>query len=96
MLFRRHPQAREWLYRRHYWLPTHPKVLYALVGLALAPVVPLAIVLVVPWLRFRTKTWRAPGRLRQVYPALPGTFLLDVAETFALVRGSIRYRTLVI
>lgn len=96
-LFRSHPRARKWLQNGIFWHPSHPRVLAATVGVLGAVVFPPALLLVVPWFRLRTKSWwRVHGGRREVYAALPGVFLVDLAETVALVRGSLRYRTLVI
>jgi glycosyltransferase involved in cell wall biosynthesis len=96
-LFRAHPSARAWLTRRVFWHPAHPRVILAAIGIAFAPLFLPSLALVYPWYRLRTTyPWRLPGRLRQVYRALPGTFIIDLAETVAVVRGAIKYRTLVI
>jgi colanic acid/amylovoran biosynthesis glycosyltransferase len=74
--------------------PHRRRVLLALTGLAVAPVEPLAVLAVGPWL------WRAvrptqPGRRPRIR-ALPVLAVRDVVETAALVYGSTRARRLVL
>lgn len=94
-LFRLHPSAREWLHRRVFWHRSHPRVILAVLGAVLAPVFPPAILLGLPWLDFRMRIEKVHVRRRQIY-VLPGVFLIDLAATIAMIRGSIRYRTLVL
>ncbi len=95
-LFRSHPDARYRLHRRIFWKPSHPKVILAVIGLAFAPFTLVSLVLTLPWLYYRTRVRKAPGRRRHKYTALPGTFVVDLFETIAMVRGSIRHRTLIL
>jgi glycosyltransferase involved in cell wall biosynthesis len=94
--FRQHPHARQWLYRGLFWKPTHPKALLALVGIVVGVGFFPALLLTIPWLRYRIFERPPPGGRRKLIAALPGVLLIDLAETVAMVRGSIRYRTLVI
>jgi glycosyltransferase involved in cell wall biosynthesis len=95
-LFRSHPRARAWLHRGVFWHPSHPRALLAGLGLLLAPALPPALLLTLPWLGFRLRAGRLPGRRRVMLAVLPGIFVVDLAETIAIVRGAIRHRTLVI
>lgn len=94
--FRLHPDARERLHRGIFWKPSHPKVLLATTGLALGPLWPPAFALALPWLHYRTRVRKPPGRRRVAYPSLPGTFVIDLLETVTMARGSIKHRTLVL
>ncbi|HYZ91750.1 MAG TPA: glycosyltransferase [Actinomycetota bacterium] len=94
--FRIHPEGRAALHRGIFWKPSHPKVLLALAGILLAPLRPWTLVLTLPWLYYRTRVRRPPGRKRHSYAALPGTFVVDLLETVAMVRGSIRHRTFIL
>ena len=96
LVLRRHPEMRRVVHHRVFWKQSHPATIAALVGLAMAPFQLLALVLVLPWLVERG--WRHPPRCpRRARPrALPGAFLVDVAEVVGCVRGSIRHRTLLL
>jgi glycosyltransferase involved in cell wall biosynthesis len=96
-LFRLHPEGREALHRRFFWKPSHPKVMLAAAGLLLgARGAPGWLALTLPWLYYRTRVRRPPGRKRYAYASLPGTFVVDLLETVAMIRGSVRHRTLVL
>jgi glycosyltransferase involved in cell wall biosynthesis len=94
--FRIHPSGRAVLHRGIFWKPSHPKVLLAVLGLLLALRRPWALILTLPWLYYRTRVRRPPGRKRRAYTALPGTFVVDLLETIAMIRGSIRHRTFIL
>lgn len=87
---------REHLWKRYFWKDGHPKVIAAIIGLSIAPIMPLALLLTLPYLQLRLKvsprTWSRVGR----FLVLPGTFVVDVLEVYVMLRGSVRYRTLVI
>ena len=89
LVLRRHPEMRAATYHGLFWKRTHPPVLLALAGLVLAPLRPIAALLLVPWLLQRHRSG-SPVR------TLPGTFLVDVAEVVGCVRGSIRHRSLLL
>ena len=103
----RHPSARRTvLHRRYFWLPSHSKALLALAGTALlvfgiGVARPLIAVggsaLWLPWLRHRLRAAPLPTRSMRRRPLyLPGAFVIDLAEVLATLRGSLRYRTLVL
>lgn len=94
--FRLHPEGRSGLHRGIFWKPSHPKVLLGAAGLALAALHPAWLALSLPWLHYRTRIRRPSGQGPRVYAALPGTFIVDLLETTAMIRGSVRYRTLVL
>ncbi|MGH2760938.1 MAG: glycosyltransferase [Actinomycetota bacterium] len=91
--FRLHPDGRAQLHRGIFWKPSHPKVILAAVGLLLAVVDLRWSLLTLPWVYHRTRVRRPPGRRRGIPTALPGTFVVDLFETVAMIRGSIRHRT---
>ena len=108
---RRHPRLRtEVYYSRWFWRSSHPKALAALAGMAiaLAPAgassrpldrvgrLAAAWWLVWPYFRFRTRV--APLRCgpRRRLALLPAVWLRDVLEVGALVRASVRHRTLIL
>ena len=99
LVVRRHPgRRRELVYRRWFWKRTHPPAVVALVGIAAALAVrsPRPLVLLLWWIAHRTFVEPAcPGPRRRLL-ALPGTLLTDAAEVEAMVRGSIRHRTLLL
>jgi len=97
LVFRSHPAARrELLHRGVFWKPSHADLLLLLLGVAAAPRDRRALALALPWLHRRlcTETTDQPWSL--LLPALPGLLAVDLAELAAMVRGSIRYRTLVL
>jgi hypothetical protein len=92
----RHPDLRALLLWRTFWKPSHAPVILAVAGATLSPWQPLAAVCLAPWLWYRI--WKepfCPGPRRRLL-ALPGGFFLDLLEVSTMVRGSIRYRTLVL
>jgi GT2 family glycosyltransferase len=99
LVVRRHPGRRDALvHRRWFWKRTHPPTLAALAGIGIALVArsPRPLVLVAWWVIHRTIIEPAcPGPRRRIF-ALPGTFLTDAGEVEAMVRGSIRHRTLLL
>jgi GT2 family glycosyltransferase len=93
----RHPEARRLLlHRRYFWKPTHPKLLLLLVGAAAAARRPAALALAVPWVHERTCAQPRVETVGENLAVLAGTLAVDCAELIAMVRGSIRHRTLVL
>jgi hypothetical protein len=100
-LFAAHPVLRRHATLRIFWKPTHPGAVLALTATpaALAARKPLlAAALTIPWAiaSYRTRPvpgWR--GKLRATAD-LPIRFGADASEVVALVRGSIRHRTLLL
>lgn len=91
LVVRRHPSRRgELCHRRVFWKPTHPPAIAAGVGLLAAWRWPPALVLVAPWLVHRAR--RGPHPLR----AWPGLLAVDLVEVAAMVRGSLRHRTVLL
>lgn len=93
LVLRRHPEMRAAAHYGVFWKRTHPATLLALVGLAAAPVQPLTLTLVAPWVVDRK--WWHPARGSNL-GSLPGRFLVDAAEVVGCVRGSIRHRSLLL
>jgi GT2 family glycosyltransferase len=90
-VLRRHPGMRSHLHRRIFWKRSHELLLVAATGLLLSRRrFPLALLLVVPYLRLLNQ--RVEGRPW----LLPLLAAHDVLELYATVRGGIRSGTLVI
>ncbi|HET6908285.1 MAG TPA: glycosyltransferase [Mycobacteriales bacterium] len=97
LVFRTHPAARrDLLHRGVFWKPSHVDLLLLLAGTVVAARDVRGLVLALPWLHRRLcrETDGEPWPL--LLPSLPGLLAVDVAELTAMVRGSIRYRTLVL
>lgn len=94
--FRLHPEGRARLHRRIFWKPSHPKVILAVTGVLLGSRSRVWLALTVPWLHYRTRVRKPPGRGVEPYTALAGTFILDALETAAMIRGSLRHRTFIL
>jgi glycosyltransferase involved in cell wall biosynthesis len=92
----RHPNIRDLLVFRVFWKRSHLPALVAATGIALAGFAWPALLLVAPWLWYRTVSEPfCPGPRRRLI-ALPGGFLLDLLEVLTMIRGSVRYRTVVL
>lgn len=94
--FRLHPEGRIGLHRGIFWRPSHPKVLLAMAGILLGLRSPQWLVLVLPWVHHRTRIRRPHGTRVKGYVALPGVFVIDSLETIAMIRGSVRNRSIVL
>jgi GT2 family glycosyltransferase len=92
---RRHPQLREHMPLRLFWKPSHALLIPALAGLWLARRHPLlAALLVLPWaLVARPSYGSSPRGLARAATELPARMAVDVTETAAMVRGSLRHGT---
>lgn len=94
---KRHPQLRRelplWIFwkRRHVWLPL------ALLGILLQRRSRFAVLLTVPWAIHASPdhTSSPRGRVRSLLE-LPGRALIDGIEMAAMVRGSVRHRSLLL
>jgi hypothetical protein len=84
---KRHPHMRELMTGGVFWRPSHPALLAAAVGVLAARRVPLAALLVLPYLRMHVTGPRSLVRV-------PGRAVVDAAEIVTCARGSIRHRTL--
>jgi hypothetical protein len=97
LVVRGRPWARRRLLHRWvFWKPSHPSAALALAGLTVGLRWRPAVLLVVPWIRYR---WRleppSPDPARRL-TALPGAFAVDVSEIVAMAWGSLRHRTLLL
>jgi GT2 family glycosyltransferase len=97
-IVRRHPQVRENLPARIFWKPAHARLPLALAGACIARRHPLlAGALAAPWVIEALPSYGTSPRGRaRAFSELPAHLLIDLAETAAMVRGSIRYRTLIL
>lgn len=96
-LVKKHPELRRHLPLRLFWKPAHARLPLALAGgaLALRRRNPRWALLVVPWAVVAAPRYgTGPRGLARSLSELPGQAVIDVAELLALVRGSIRHRTL--
>jgi glycosyltransferase involved in cell wall biosynthesis len=92
-----HPSTRESLmYHRWWWKRSHPPTVLAALSLVLSLRWPWALFGVAPWVRFRTQVWPVPAGPRNWVWVLPGQLVVDATEVFALARGSVRHRTLLL
>ena len=97
----RHPGLRRSFPLRVFWKRRHAVLGLALLGLGLAASRPrrrgAALVLALPWARLAAPSYGPGprGRLRAL-SELPANALVDLAEVAALVRGSVRHRSLLL
>ena len=99
LVVRKHPSLRAQLPLRGWaWKAEHARWLVAAAGLAAAARGrPAAALLAVPWVARTPLTYgTGPRALARTVSELPGRFVLDGVETAALLRGSARYRTLLL
>jgi len=91
----RHPQLREHMPLRLFWKPSHALLLPALAGLWLARRHPIvAALLIAPWaLVARPAYGSSPRGLARAASELPARMAVDITETAAMARGSLRHRT---
>ena len=92
-VFRKHPRLREELVGGVFWRKSHAELALALAGVGLARRSPLTLALTVPYVR-RALNRRGPRPRARLVSALelPGQAVVDLAEVWAMVRGSLRYR----
>jgi hypothetical protein len=83
-------------YRWIFWKRSHPYCLAALVGVSLAVRRPAALVLVLPWLRYRLAIEPEGGPLKERIRLLPAAFGLDATEAATMVRGSFLHRSILL
>lgn len=91
-VFARHAELRRELFLGVFWKRSHALLLFALLGVTLARRFPPALLLTLPYVR--------EVRARCIHEGFSPAFapylaLYDSVETFATVRGGIRYRVLV-
>jgi GT2 family glycosyltransferase len=95
-LIKRHPELRQELTLRVFYKREHLWLLVALAALRGVRGQPWRALLVLPWAADRGSHGDGlRGRVRDLFE-LPGWAVIDAAELLAVVRGSIRHRTLVL
>jgi len=96
-LVKRHPRVRDTFTLRVFWRPTHFRLTMALGGLALAGRSWPFAAATAPYVWYALNR-RGRGLRRRIACALelPGMVVIDAAEILTMLRGSIRYRTVVI
>jgi glycosyltransferase involved in cell wall biosynthesis len=94
---KRHPALRDGMPLRIFWKTRHARLALAVVGLAAARRRPWLAALVVPWIAEALPQYGSGlrGRVRSL-SELPGRATIDVVEMAALIRGSIKHRTLLL
>jgi GT2 family glycosyltransferase len=101
-LIRKHPEYRAHLRYRYFLDEAHAIALVALAGwlacvAARRPAgVAVGVAASTPYVWFRLRVRRLPGRRRWWPVIVPAAWLLDVVETAVLARGSLRWRRLVL
>jgi GT2 family glycosyltransferase len=88
-IFGRHPALRRQFHWGVFWKPSHAKLLLAVAGLLLARRFPPALLLGLPYYREAVGRCNEAGTSRTGVPYIA---LHDAVETFAAVRGGLRYR----
>ncbi len=91
-----HPQLRSRLPYQLFWKRSHIYALPAAIALLFAPFHPIAVGASLPWLYFRLRVSPITRPRSARLLTLPGAFLIDVAECFAMIRGSVRHRALLL
>lgn len=95
LVIRRHPAAgRRLAHRFVFWRAAHPPALAAAVGILLGLRWRPALLLVVPWVRHRTRVHPLSPKQLANLKALPGALVIDICEVGVMARGAIRHRTL--
>jgi GT2 family glycosyltransferase len=92
-----HPEdSKRLLHLGIFWKESHPRALLALAGLGLARGHPAALLLAAPWIAFRLHDDPLHAGPRRRIALLPGAFAIDVLEVYAMIRGSLEHRRLVL
>lgn len=93
----RHPRVRRNLTLRLFWKPRHPRLLLAIAGALAARRRPAAYLLLAPWvLAAWPGSGRTPSGVARALLRLPALAAEDSAEIAAMVRGSVRHRSLLL
>jgi hypothetical protein len=96
-VFASHPEQRaQTLHHRVFWRPTHAEVLLLAAAVALGARLPVARALAGPWLHRKLCTERDDVPLAVAVAELPGALAVDLAGLVAVVRGSVRHRTVLL
>lgn len=96
-LIRKHPEMRDHFPARYFWKRTHFWFPFAIAGAILERRNPLWAVLVVPWVVHSAPAHGTDprGRIREI-SELPSRAATDAMEYAALIRGSIKHRSLLL
>jgi GT2 family glycosyltransferase len=97
LVVKRHPEYRSAFETRLFWKRRHGWLIPALAGAALHRREPMAALLAAPWVLYALphRGSHPMGRVRAV-GELFGRAVVDASEMAVLVRGSIRYRTIIL
>ena len=94
---KRHPLlAREAWHRGYFMRISHERVLLGVLGLLIGIVFPPALLLTLPWLRYRVIRGFLSKRLWTNIRFAPHVFAIDLLEVWVLLRSSIKHRTLIL
>ncbi len=103
LMVKSHPGLRAAMHRRLFYTPSHPSTLLALAGLTALAASPssrrhwaAAAAMSAPYVWRRGVVDPRPARTVWLPVVVPMTFVGDLAEVWAMVKGSIRYRTLLL
>jgi GT2 family glycosyltransferase len=97
LVVKRHPEYRSAFESRLFWKRRHGWLLPALAGVALHRREPAAMLLAAPWVLYALphRGSHPAGRIRAA-SELFGRAVVDASEMAVLVRGSVRYRTIIL
>jgi glycosyltransferase involved in cell wall biosynthesis len=92
-----HPGLREWCRWRVWWKDEHYGAALALIALAAAPRRPWALIGLLPYLQIeRRRHGGAATQQLRALRELPAHWVVELAEIGSFLRGSVRYRTLLL
>lgn len=94
---KRHPELRSWCKWGVWWKEEHYGAVLALIALAGARRTPLALVGAVPYIDIeRLRHGRGKRQQLRAIREIPGHWVIELAEVATFIRGSLRYRTLLL
>jgi GT2 family glycosyltransferase len=94
---RKHPELRERCTLRVFWTEEHARAALGLVGLVVAPRHRAALLALLPYyLLEATHFGEAPRARLRAIRRLPQLWFVQIAEVGVFIRGSLRYRTLLL
>jgi glycosyltransferase involved in cell wall biosynthesis len=94
---KRHPELRRDCAMGIWWKPEHWSAVLALAALAAAPRRPWLLAGTLPYLQIeRRRHGTAKREQLRALRELPGHFVIELAEVGTFIRGSLRYRTLLL
>lgn len=96
-VLRQHPETRRYLTYGLFWKPQHARLLMAIFGLLFGRRVPARRALLFSWMALEISiNGRSGERGARAVTRVPGDLVLSLVELYALARGSLRYRTLML